>query len=103
MPDSRHAAQKGKQKEISVKNQGTHPCSLVFNIINTDFSAGHIRLKTTAKLGGVDAICTGAEPTDDNGTIAADAQPVITSITIREVEEIEDNGNAEGTAASEGT
>lgn len=51
----------------------------------------------------VDAICTGAEPTDDNGTIAADAQPVITSITIREVEEIEDNGNAEGTAASEGT
>ena len=31
----------------------------------------------------VDAICEAAEPTDDNGTIAADAQPVITRITIR--------------------
>jgi len=31
----------------------------------------------------VDAICTAAEPTDDNGTIPASAQPVINSITIR--------------------
>lgn len=31
----------------------------------------------------VDAICSEAEPTDNNGTIPADAQPVITSITIR--------------------
>lgn len=31
----------------------------------------------------VDAICEAAEPTDDNGTIPADEQPVITSITIR--------------------
>ena len=31
----------------------------------------------------VDKICTEAEPTDPNGTISADAQPVIESITIR--------------------
>lgn len=31
----------------------------------------------------VDAICTDAEPTDSNGTISAEEQPVITSITIR--------------------
>ncbi|HIU42512.1 MAG TPA: peptidylprolyl isomerase [Candidatus Egerieicola faecale] len=34
----------------------------------------------------VDEICTSAQPTDDNGTISADQQPVITSITIREGE-----------------
>lgn len=32
----------------------------------------------------VDQICADAEPTDNNGTIPADEQPVITSITIRE-------------------
>ena len=31
----------------------------------------------------VDAVCESAEPTDGNGTIDAEAQPVITSITIR--------------------
>ena len=31
----------------------------------------------------VDSVCETAEPTDDNGTIESDAQPVITSITIR--------------------
>lgn len=31
----------------------------------------------------VDKVCEESEPTDDNGTIEADAQPVITSITIR--------------------
>ena len=31
----------------------------------------------------VDQICEEAEPTDDNGSIARDAQPVITRITIR--------------------
>lgn len=31
----------------------------------------------------VDAVCEAAEPTDGNGTIEADAQPVITSVTIR--------------------
>ena len=34
----------------------------------------------------VDEICTSAQPTDDKGTISADQQPVITSITIREGE-----------------
>ncbi len=33
----------------------------------------------------VDAVCADAQPTDSNGTIAAEEQPVITSITIREV------------------
>lgn len=33
----------------------------------------------------IDAICADAKPTDDNGTIAKDAQPVITSVTIRTV------------------
>lgn len=32
----------------------------------------------------VDAICEDANPTDDNGTISPDEQPVITTITIRE-------------------
>ena len=31
----------------------------------------------------VDAICEAAEPTDSNGSIAAEDQPVITSVTIR--------------------
>lgn len=31
----------------------------------------------------VDQICESAEPTDDNGTIPADKQPVITQVTIR--------------------
>jgi len=31
----------------------------------------------------VDEICTTAEPTDDNGTIPAENQPVITSVVIR--------------------
>jgi len=31
----------------------------------------------------VDDVCESAEPTDNNGTIPADAQPIITSITIR--------------------
>jgi len=37
----------------------------------------------TEGLDVVDAVCTKAEPTDDNGTIPAAAQPVIKSITIR--------------------
>ena len=35
----------------------------------------------------VDSICTEAEPTDSNGAISAEEQPVIMSITIREVSE----------------
>jgi peptidyl-prolyl cis-trans isomerase B (cyclophilin B) len=37
----------------------------------------------TEGLDVVDAVCDSAEPTDNNGTIPADAQPVINSITIR--------------------
>ncbi len=37
----------------------------------------------TEGLDVVDAVCEAAEPTDNNGTIEADAQPIITSITIR--------------------
>ena len=33
----------------------------------------------------VDAICEGAQPTDGNGSIAKDQQPVIKTITIREI------------------
>ncbi len=43
----------------------------------------------TEGLEVVDAICEAAEPTDGNGTIEAEAQPVITSITIRTVESSE--------------
>ena len=32
----------------------------------------------------VDAVCEAAQPTDNNGSIAKDAQPVITGITVRE-------------------
>ena len=32
----------------------------------------------------VDAVCEAAEPTDSNGTIASDAQPVINSVTVTE-------------------
>ena len=34
----------------------------------------------------VDAICEAAEPTDGNGSIAKDKQPIINSITIETVE-----------------
>lgn len=37
----------------------------------------------TEGLDVVDRICTSAEPTDDNGTIPSEEQPVIVSITIR--------------------
>ncbi len=37
----------------------------------------------TEGLDIVDAVCEEAEPTDDNGTIASEAQPIITSVTIR--------------------
>ncbi len=37
----------------------------------------------------VDAVCEAAKPTDDNGTIPADEQPVITSIIIREADAAE--------------
>ncbi len=37
----------------------------------------------TSGLDVVDAVCEKAEPTDDNGTIPAEAQPIIKSIKIR--------------------
>lgn len=40
--------------------------------------------RVTEGIDVVDAVCTAAQPTDNNGTIPAAAQPVITSITIRE-------------------
>lgn len=43
---------------------------------------GHV----TEGMDIVDAICTGAEPTDDNGTIPAEEQPIIKTVTIREVD-----------------
>ncbi len=41
---------------------------------------GHV----TEGMDIVDAICSEAEPTDDNGTIPASQQPIIESVTIRE-------------------
>lgn len=35
----------------------------------------------------VDAVCKAAKPTDDNGTIPAEKQPVITSLTVQPVNE----------------
>ena len=49
----------------------------------------------TEGLEVVDAVCEAAEPTDDNGTIEADAQPVITSITIRTVENSDSDSDSE--------
>lgn len=37
----------------------------------------------TAGMDVVDAVCAAAKPTDNNGSIARDAQPVMTSVTIR--------------------
>ena len=40
--------------------------------------------RVTEGMNVVDAVCEAAEPTDNNGSIPKDAQPVITKITIRE-------------------
>lgn len=39
--------------------------------------------RVVAGMDVVNAVCETAEPTDDNGSIAKDAQPIITSVTIR--------------------
>mgnify|MGYP002798242763 FL=1 len=44
---------------------------------------GHV----TSGMEVVDAICEDAQPTDDNGTIPADQQPVIETITVHSGEE----------------
>ncbi len=45
----------------------------------------------------VDAICTTAEPIDGNYLIAAENQPIITSITIRQPEQTEESGDTNAT------
>lgn len=39
--------------------------------------------EVTSGIEIVDAVCADAQPTDSNGTIPAEAQPVIKTITIR--------------------
>lgn len=46
----------------------------------------------TSGMDIVDSICSSAEPTDDNGTIPSEQQPVIESITIRTPAESGDDG-----------
>lgn len=52
---------------------------------NSDFLDGDYAAfgVVTEGLDVVDAVCTEAQPTDDNGTIPAEAQPVIKTVTIR--------------------
>lgn len=45
----------------------------------------------------VDEICESGEPTDDNGTIPAEEQPVIASITVTAAEDGTEGGNSAGT------
>lgn len=69
-------------------SMGYNTASFQFFIMHADYpyldgqyaAFGYV----TDGLDIVDLICTEAEPLDDNGTIAYDAQPVITSIVIRE-------------------
>ncbi len=49
----------------------------------------------------VDAVCAAADPNADNGMIEAEDQPVITSITIREVESVDETETTEATDATE--
>lgn len=52
----------------------------------------------------VDLVCTTAEPIDDDGLIASDEQPVITSITIRSVEDdTADNTTSDTDTTTENT
>ncbi len=55
----------------------------------------------TEGMGIVDAICAAADPNADNGMIDAEDQPVITSITIREVEQSEESEDADATDSTE--
>ena len=51
------------------------------NYLDGQYAAfGHV----TEGMDVVDAVCAAAQPTDNNGSIAKDAQPVIVSVTIRE-------------------
>lgn len=55
-------------------------CHADSDFLDGDYAAFGV---VTSGLDVVDAVCEKAEPTDDNGTIPADAQPVINSIKIR--------------------
>lgn len=55
-------------------------CHADSDFLDGDYAAFGV---ITEGLDIVDAVCEDAEPTDNNGTIPADAQPIITSITIR--------------------
>ena len=56
-------------------------CQADSTFLDGNYAAfGHV----TEGMDVVDAICADAQPTDDNGTIPPEAQPVITSITIQE-------------------
>ena len=55
-------------------------CHADSDFLDGDYAAFAI---VTEGLDVVDAVCENAKPTDNNGTISADEQPVITSITIR--------------------
>ena len=56
-------------------------CQADSTFLDGNYAAfGHV----TEGMGVVDAICADAQPTDDNGTIPPEAQPIINSITIQE-------------------
>ncbi len=55
-------------------------CHADSDFLDGDYAAFGV---VTEGIDVVDAVCEKAEPTDDNGTIPAEAQPTITSITIR--------------------
>ena len=55
-------------------------CHADSDFLDGDYAAFGV---VTSGLEVVDAVCKKAQPTDNNGTIPADQQPVITSIKIR--------------------
>ena len=56
-------------------------CQADSTFLDGNYAAfGHV----TEGMDVVDAICADAQPTDDNGTIPPEAQPIINSITIQE-------------------
>ena len=56
----------------------------------------------TAGLNIVDAVCKDSKPTDDNGTIPEDAQPVIVTVKIREVKSESEGGDKNNGSAENG-
>ena len=68
------------------KSSDPNSASSQFFIVQTDstFLDGDYAAfgKVTEGMDVVDAICKDAKPTDDNGTIPAEEQPIITGISI---------------------